>query len=71
MLVFGFPKFVIAIFAAMIVAGTALSGFVKQKTAAQKSAAQRPLSHPALFKMVCLGIVICGLACLSRFDVHG
>jgi hypothetical protein len=65
MLVFRFPKFVIAIFAALIVAGTALSGFVKPKTTAQKSASQRPLSHPALFRVLCLGIAICGLAFVS------
>ena len=65
MLVFRFPKFMIAIFAAMIVAGTALSGFVKPKTPAQKSAPQRPLSHPVLFKVVCLGIAICALAFVS------
>jgi len=65
MLVFRFPKFMIAIFAAMILAGNALSGFVKPKTVAQKSASQRPLSHPALFRVLCLGIAICGLAFVS------
>jgi len=65
MLVFRFPKFMIAIFAAMIVAGTALSGFVKPKTLAQKSAPQRPLAHPALFKVLGLGIAICALAFVS------
>lgn len=70
MLLFRFPKFMIVIFAAMILAGNALSGFVKpkfvtSKTVAQKSASPRPLSHPALFKVLCLGIAICGLAFVS------
>lgn len=65
MLVFHFPKFMIAIFAAMIVIGTAFSRFIKPRTAAQKSAPPRALSHPVLFKVLCLGIAICALALVS------
>jgi len=62
MLVFRFPRFMIVIFAAMILAATALSGFIKPKTLAQKSAPPRPLSRPILFKLLSLGIAICALA---------
>ncbi len=65
MLVFHFPKFMIAIFAAMILAATALSGLVKPKTAAQKAVPPRPLSHPVLFKVFSLGIAICALTLVS------
>jgi RNA polymerase subunit RPABC4/transcription elongation factor Spt4 len=65
MLVFRFPKFLIAIFAGMIVIGTALSGFIKPKTAAQKSAPPKPLSRPLLFKVLSFGIAICALAFVS------
>jgi zinc ribbon protein len=65
MLVFRFPKFMIAIFAALIAVSTALSGFIKPKTLARKSTPPRPLAHPVLFKVLCLGIAICALAFVS------
>ncbi len=65
MLVFHFPKVMIAIFAALIAISTALSGFIKPKTLAQKSAAPRPLARPVLFRVLCLGIAICALALVS------
>jgi hypothetical protein len=65
MLTFHFPKFMIAIFAALIAVSTTLSGFIKPKTAAEKAAPPRPLAHPVLFKVVCLGIAICTLGLVS------
>ena len=64
MLVFRFPKFIIAIFGIMVVVGTALSAWAKQRTLAPR-APQRPLSHPTLFKLLSLGIAVCSLALFS------
>ena len=64
MLVFRFPKFVIVIFGMMIVLGTALSAWAKQRTLAPR-AEQRPLSHPTVFKALSAGIALCSLVLFS------
>jgi hypothetical protein len=69
MLVFGFPKVMIVVFAAVIVAGTALSTLVKPRPAGMPAAAQRPVSNPLLFKILSVAIALCSFAmvCLLLF----
>ena len=64
MLVFRFPKILIAFFGVMIVLGTALTGWAKRKQLAPRPP-QRPLSHPTLFKVLSLGIAFCSLVLFS------
>jgi hypothetical protein len=61
LLVFRFPKFTIAIFGGMIALGTLLSVRAKGGPVAAP-APQKPLSHPALFKILSLGIALCSIA---------
>jgi hypothetical protein len=69
MLVFGFPKIMIALFSVVILAGAALSAHLKSKPASAPPAPPKPLSHPVAFKLVSLGIAICVLAvvCILLF----
>ena len=64
MLVFRFPKILIAFFGVMIVLGTTLTGWAKRKQLAPRPP-QRPLSHPTLFKVLSLGIAFCSLVLFS------
>ncbi|MFZ0733794.1 MAG: hypothetical protein WAM79_15830 [Candidatus Sulfotelmatobacter sp.] len=61
LLIFGFPKFMIAIFAGLIVIGTALSARLKPKQAGPRPAPRMPTRHPILFRVVSIGIVLCSM----------
>jgi hypothetical protein len=65
MLVFGFPKVMIVVFAALIVAGTAVSTLVRPRPAGAPVAPQRPVSNPLLFKIVSIAIALCSFAMVS------
>ena len=65
MLVFGFPKFMIAIFGIMIVLGTALSALAKQIPIAARPTPQLPVVHAASFKVLSLAIALCLMALVS------
>jgi len=62
MLIFGFPRFMIVIFGALILLATALSGWAKAKSIAASSAPQRQLAHPTLFQILGLGVAVFSLA---------
>ncbi|MGC2474008.1 MAG: hypothetical protein WA485_06715 [Candidatus Sulfotelmatobacter sp.] len=64
MLVFRFPKFMIAFFGVIIVLGTALSAWAKQRQLAPRPG-PRPLSHPTLYKVLSLGIAFCSVVLFS------
>lgn len=65
MLVFGFPKIMIPIFAVLILIGTAFGARVKPKPAAAPPVARRPVSNPILLKIIGFVIALCSLACLA------
>jgi len=66
MLVFGFPKMMIAIFAALILIGTALSAWAKVRPAVVRGPVpQRPLTHPTLFRVLSLISALSVLVSLS------
>jgi hypothetical protein len=65
MLLFGFPKIMIAILAALIVIGTGLAPWLKAKQVPPAQAPQKPLSHPVLFRIVSFGIALCSVAFLA------
>ncbi len=69
MLVFGFPKVMIGVFAALILIATAVSALVKPKPPGAPAAPQRPLSNPVLFKVLSFAIALCSLAlvCILLF----
>jgi hypothetical protein len=59
MLVFGFPRIMIAIFGALIVIGTALSPWLKARSVARTAIPKRPVLRPVLFRILSLGILFC------------
>ena len=65
MLVFGFPKIMIAIFGTVILIGTALSVWMKPKAAQASPSPQRPIANMALFRILTLAIGLCSLACFA------
>jgi hypothetical protein len=69
MLVFGFPKVMIVVFATLIVIGTAVSTLVKPRAAGAPVAPQRPVSNPLLFKILSVAIGLCSfvVACFLLF----
>jgi hypothetical protein len=69
MLVAGFPKVMIAVFATLIVVGTAFSTLVKPRPAGTPAAPQRPVSNPLLFKILSVAIALCSfvLLCILLF----
>ena len=62
MLAFGFPKIMIAIFAALIVMGTGLSAWIKVRPAQVRPAQRPPLAHPTLFRILSFVSALCALA---------
>src|SRR5579864_4123955 len=58
MLVFGFPRIMIAIFGALILIGTALSSRLKTRPRAATRAPQKPFAHPVLFRILSLCIAL-------------
>lgn len=63
MLLFRFPKFMIAIFGILILSATALSFRLKNNPV--RRVPERPTSHPALFRVVSLMTAICAFAFLA------
>ena len=61
LLIFGFPKFMIVIFGAVIFVGTALSAYLKPRQAGPRPAPQKPTRHLILFRVVSLAIAACSL----------
>jgi len=61
MLIFGFPKFMIVIFGAVIMIGTALSAWLKPRQAGPRPAPQKPTRHLILYRVVSLAIAVCSL----------
>jgi hypothetical protein len=62
MLVFGFPKIMILVFAGLILLFTALSSWIKPAAAAARTAPQRPGSNPVMFKILGLASTVCVVA---------
>jgi hypothetical protein len=69
MLVFGFPKVMIGVFATMILIATAVSTLVKPRPAGTPAAPQRPVNNPTLFKVLGFAIALCSVAlfCILLF----
>jgi hypothetical protein len=65
MLVFGFPKIMIAVVGGMILVATVISSFVKPSATGRRVIPLKPLSHPVLFRVVGIGIALCTLAIVS------
>ncbi len=63
MLVFGFPKVMIAIFAGLILLGTAISSRLKPRAVGAGPAnPPRTILHPTLFRVLSIGIALCTFA---------
>ncbi len=62
MLVFGFPRIMIAIFGAVILLGTALSSQAKARQVTAARAPQPAVTHPAMFRVLSLGAAVSGFA---------
>lgn len=69
MLVFKFPKFIILIFATLIVVSAALSASIKPRPAGAPAPPQRPVSNPLVFKILSAAIVLASFAmgCILLF----
>jgi hypothetical protein len=66
MLALGFPKIMIAVFAALIVIGTGLSAWIKVRpTQVRGRVPPRPLAHPTLFRILSFSSAICALVFIS------
>jgi amino acid transporter len=65
MLLFGFPRIMIWIFAAMIVIGTALSAWIKPRKSGSPTVPQRPVSSPILLKIIGFCIAVSSLVCIA------
>jgi hypothetical protein len=65
MLLFRFPKIMILIFAVMIVIGTGFSVWMKPKQMAAGTLPQRPVSNPALLKIIGFFIALSSLVCVA------
>ena len=65
MLIFGFPKIMIAIFAGMIVIGTALSARAKARALTVQPGPPRTVARPLLFRVTSLAV---GLSSLVLFS---
>jgi hypothetical protein len=62
LLIFGFPRFMVLIFGAVILVGTALSAYLKPQQAGPRPAPRKPTRHFILFRVVSLAIAACSLA---------
>jgi hypothetical protein len=62
MLIFHFPRFMLVIFATLILLGTALSGWAKARSVQVSREPQRPVAHPTLFRILSLGVAASSLA---------
>lgn len=62
MVVFGFPKIIIAFFGVMILVPTVLFARARSRGAVALNLPQRAIERPLLFKIVSLAIALCSLA---------
>lgn len=65
MLVFHFPKPMIAAFLVFILIGTSLSAWFKKNPSAVRPASQRPISQPVRFQILNLGLVLSAFAIIA------
>ncbi len=70
MLLFRFPKWMMAAFAGMILAGTLVSSLLKPQMPSAPRGPQPVPIRPVLFRFVIVGIFICGVGCLC-FGLFG
>jgi hypothetical protein len=59
MLVFGFPRIMIAIFAGVILLGTAVSSRMKPRAAGGPATPKRTILRPTLFRVLSIAIALC------------
>jgi hypothetical protein len=62
MLAFGFPRIMIAIFAGLILLGTAISSRLKPRATGAPATSPRTILRPTLFRVLSIGIALCTLA---------
>jgi len=65
MLIFGFPKIVIAIFSGLIVISAIFSARVKARVLPARPAPPRAVARPTMFRMASIAAGLCSLALLS------
>lgn len=65
MLLFGFPKIMILVFAGFILAGSALAAWVKSKPKQAAPVPTRPVSNPVLLKILNVFLAACSVVCLA------
>jgi len=65
MLLFGFPKVMIPVFAGFILAGSAFAAWVKPKPKQAAPVPPRPVSNPVLLKLLGFMLAACSLICLA------
>ena len=61
LLLLGFPKFMIAMFATLILMRAALSAWAKTKVVARTKAPERPIAHPTLLSIINFATALCAL----------
>ncbi|PYQ36848.1 MAG: hypothetical protein DMG99_21700, partial [Acidobacteria bacterium] len=61
MLLFGFPKIMILVFAGFILAGSAFAAWVKPKPRVVTPIPARPVSNPVLLKLLGFMLAACSL----------
>lgn len=64
MVVFKFPRFMIAVFGGFILLGTLISSLVKSKALTAVRTLQKPPSRPTLYRILGLAVTVCSLAFL-------
>lgn len=65
MLIFRFPKIQIAIFGVVITVGTLLSSWMKQRSVALPRTLSKNITHPAMFRVLSIGIALCSIVLFS------
>lgn len=65
MVVFGFPKIMIALFGIVLLIAMALSALVKARTVAGPRVPPRPVTRPTLFRVLSFGIALCSVVFFS------
>lgn len=65
MLLFGFPKIMILVFAGFILAGSAFAAWVKPKPKQAALVPARPVSNPVLLKILGFLLAACSFICLA------
>lgn len=65
MLIFRFPKMLIAVFGVMIMVGTILSSWMKQRPVGIQRTRPRTITHPTMFRVLSIGIALCSIVAFS------